>query len=83
MAVQAPQEAIYARFNLKLHRGLASEMATKCDMAIQAMGGRAMFQGLQSGAQDAGEFVGPWPIRRWAATRSPRTATGRGSAGTC
>ena len=40
--------------------GLASEMAAKLGMAVQAMGGRAMFQGLQSGALDAGEFLGPW-----------------------
>ncbi|MCB1832438.1 MAG: ABC transporter substrate-binding protein, partial [Geminicoccaceae bacterium] len=26
----------------------------------QAMGGRDMFQALQSGALDAGEFIGPW-----------------------
>ena len=29
-------------------------------MAVQAMGGRDMFQALQSGALDAGEFIGPW-----------------------
>lgn len=40
--------------------GLASEMCAKLGMAVQAMGGRAMFQALQSGALDAGEFIGPW-----------------------
>ncbi|MEM7694831.1 MAG: TRAP transporter substrate-binding protein [Pseudomonadota bacterium] len=40
--------------------GLASEMCNKLGMAVQAMGGRDMFQALQSGALDAGEFIGPW-----------------------
>ncbi len=40
--------------------GLASEMLSKMGMAVQAMGGGAMFQALQSGAIDAGEFIGPW-----------------------
>ncbi|QIE45663.1 TRAP transporter substrate-binding protein [Pseudohalocynthiibacter aestuariivivens] len=40
--------------------GLASEVASKLGMAVQAMGGRDMFQQLQSGALDAGEFIGPW-----------------------
>lgn len=40
--------------------GLASEMCAKIGMSVQAMGGRAMFQALQSGALDAGEFIGPW-----------------------
>ena len=40
--------------------GLASEMCAKLGMSVQAMGGRAMFQALQSGALDAGEFIGPW-----------------------
>ena len=40
--------------------GLASEMCTKLGMAVQAMSGPAMFQALQSGALDAGEFIGPW-----------------------
>ena len=40
--------------------GLASEMATKLGMAVQAMGGRDMFQALQGGTIDAGEFLGPW-----------------------
>ena len=40
--------------------GLASEMCARLGMAVQAMGGRDMFQGLQSGALDAGEFIGPW-----------------------
>ncbi|SFC85292.1 TRAP transporter substrate-binding protein [Tropicimonas isoalkanivorans] len=40
--------------------GLASEMASKLGMAAQAMGGGDMFQALQTGALDAGEFIGPW-----------------------
>jgi TRAP-type mannitol/chloroaromatic compound transport system substrate-binding protein len=40
--------------------GLASEMCTKLGMATQAMGGPDMFQALQTGALDAGEFIGPW-----------------------
>ncbi len=40
--------------------GLASEMCTKLGMAVQSMGGRDMFQALQTGALDAGEFIGPW-----------------------
>lgn len=40
--------------------GLASEMCAKIGMAVQAMGGRDMFAGMQSGALDAGEFIGPW-----------------------
>ncbi|MCB2011307.1 MAG: TRAP transporter substrate-binding protein [Geminicoccaceae bacterium] len=40
--------------------GLASEMCARLGMAVQAMGGRDMFQALQSGALDAGEFIGPW-----------------------
>ncbi|MCF6233263.1 MAG: TRAP transporter substrate-binding protein [Rhodobacteraceae bacterium] len=40
--------------------GLASEMAAKLGMAVQAMSGPAMFQALQTGALDAGEFIGPW-----------------------
>ena len=40
--------------------GLASEMCAKLGMAVQAMGGRDMFQALQSGALDAGELIGPW-----------------------
>ncbi|MGI9374298.1 MAG: TRAP transporter substrate-binding protein [Hyphomicrobiales bacterium] len=40
--------------------GLASEMCAKLGMAVQAMGGRDMFQALQTGALDAGEFIGPW-----------------------
>ena len=40
--------------------GLASEMASKLGMAAQAMGGPDMFQALQTGALDAGEFIGPW-----------------------
>lgn len=40
--------------------GLASKMCSKIGMAVQAMGPRDMFQGLQTGALDAGEFIGPW-----------------------
>lgn len=40
--------------------GLASEMCSRLGMAVQAMSGRDMFQALQSGALDAGEFIGPW-----------------------
>lgn len=40
--------------------GLASEMASKMGMAAEAMGGPQMFQALQTGALDAGEFIGPW-----------------------
>ncbi|MFK7854893.1 MAG: TRAP transporter substrate-binding protein [Granulosicoccus sp.] len=40
--------------------GLASEMATKLGMASEAMSGPAMFQAMQTGALDAGEFIGPW-----------------------
>lgn len=40
--------------------GLASEMAAKIGLASQAMSGPAMFQALQTGALDAGEFIGPW-----------------------
>jgi TRAP-type mannitol/chloroaromatic compound transport system substrate-binding protein len=40
--------------------GLASEMMSKLGVAVQAMGGGDMFQALQSGTLDAGEFIGPW-----------------------
>lgn len=40
--------------------GLASEMAAKIGIAAEAMSGPAMFQALQTGALDAGEFIGPW-----------------------
>ncbi|UWP98518.1 TRAP transporter substrate-binding protein [Aliiroseovarius crassostreae] len=40
--------------------GLASEMVSKLGMAAEAMSGPAMFQALQTGALDAGEFIGPW-----------------------
>lgn len=40
--------------------GLASEMATKLGMAAEGMSGPAMFQALQTGALDAGEFISPW-----------------------
>lgn len=40
--------------------GLASDMYSKIGVAVQAMGGADMFQALQSGTIDAGEFIGPW-----------------------
>ncbi|MGJ8527304.1 TRAP transporter substrate-binding protein [Maritalea sp.] len=40
--------------------GLASEMCAKVGMSVEAMSGPAMFQALQTGALDAGEFIGPW-----------------------
>ena len=40
--------------------GLASEMVNKLGMAAESMSGPAMFQALQTGALDAGEFIGPW-----------------------
>jgi len=40
--------------------GLASEMCAQLGMAAEAMSGPAMFQALQTGALDAGEFIGPW-----------------------
>lgn len=40
--------------------GLASEMLARMGVAVQAMSGPAMFQALQTGALDAGEFIGPW-----------------------
>ncbi|GAB4383104.1 TRAP transporter substrate-binding protein [Albidovulum sp.] len=40
--------------------GLASEMVSKIGMAAEAMGGPQMFQALQTGALDGGEFIGPW-----------------------
>jgi TRAP-type mannitol/chloroaromatic compound transport system substrate-binding protein len=40
--------------------GLASEMCARIGMAVEAMGGPDMFQALQTGALDAGEFIGPW-----------------------
>ena len=40
--------------------GLASEMCSKIGLAVEAMSGPAMFQALQTGALDAGEFIGPW-----------------------
>ena len=40
--------------------GLNSEVCAKLGMAVEAMSGPAMFQALQSGALDAGEFIGPW-----------------------
>jgi TRAP-type mannitol/chloroaromatic compound transport system substrate-binding protein len=40
--------------------GLASEMCNRLGMAVQAMGGGDMFQALQAGTIDAGEFIGPW-----------------------
>ncbi|MGP9806173.1 TRAP transporter substrate-binding protein [Paracoccus sp. NSM] len=40
--------------------GLNSEVCSRIGMAVEAMPGPAMFQALQSGALDAGEFIGPW-----------------------
>lgn len=40
--------------------GLGSDALAKLGVAVQRMGGQDMFQALQSGALDAGEFVGPW-----------------------
>ncbi|WP_142850333.1 TRAP transporter substrate-binding protein [Telmatospirillum sp. J64-1] len=40
--------------------GLNSEVLSRLGMAVQAMGGADMFQALQSGTLDAGEFIGPW-----------------------
>lgn len=40
--------------------GIASAMASKIGMAVQAMSGPEMFQALQAGTLDAGEFIGPW-----------------------
>ncbi|SEO25101.1 TRAP-type mannitol/chloroaromatic compound transport system, substrate-binding protein [Pseudorhodobacter antarcticus] len=40
--------------------GLNSEVMSKLGVAVESMSGPAMFQALQSGALDAGEFIGPW-----------------------
>ncbi len=40
--------------------GLNSVVMSKLGVAVEAMSGPAMFQALQSGALDAGEFIGPW-----------------------
>lgn len=40
--------------------GLGSDVLTKLGVSVQKMGGQDMFQALQSGALDAGEFVCPW-----------------------
>lgn len=40
--------------------GLNSLVMTRLGAAVEAMSGPAMFQALQSGALDAGEFIGPW-----------------------
>lgn len=40
--------------------GLGADVMAKLGVAVQKMGGQDMFQALQSGALDAGEFVGPW-----------------------
>lgn len=40
--------------------GLNSEVMSRLGVAVQAMGGGDMFQALQSGSLDAGEFIGPW-----------------------
>ena len=55
--IETPDDLKGLRFRTT---GLASEMCARIGMAVQAMGGRDMFQALQSGALDAGEFIGPW-----------------------
>ena len=40
--------------------GLSSEMCAKIGMAVETTSGPGLFQGLQTGALDAGEFLGPW-----------------------
>ncbi|MEM6354410.1 MAG: TRAP transporter substrate-binding protein [Pseudomonadota bacterium] len=55
--IESPEDLKGLKFRTT---GLASEMASKLGMAAQAMGGRDMFQALQTGALDAGEFIGPW-----------------------
>lgn len=40
--------------------GLNSEVMSRLGVAVEAMPGPAMFQALQTGALDAGEFIGPW-----------------------
>jgi len=40
--------------------GLNSVVMSRLGVAVEAMSGPAMFQALQSGALDAGEFIGPW-----------------------
>ena len=55
--IESPDDLKGLRFRTT---GLASEMASNMGMAAQAMGGPQMFQALQTGALDAGEFIGPW-----------------------
>lgn len=55
--INSPEDLKGLRFRTA---GLASEAATVSGMAVQAMGGRDMFQALQNGTIDAGEFIGPW-----------------------
>lgn len=40
--------------------GLGADILSKLGVAVQQMGGQDMFQALQSGALDGGEFVCPW-----------------------
>lgn len=40
--------------------GLNSKVMTNLGASVLSMGGRDMFQALQTGVLDAGEFVGPW-----------------------
>lgn len=40
--------------------GIGSDIFAKLGVAVQTMSGQEMFQALQTGAIDAGEFVGPW-----------------------
>ncbi|WBU56629.1 TRAP transporter substrate-binding protein [Paracoccus sediminicola] len=55
--ISSPEDLKGLRFR---STGLASEMCTKLGMSVQALSGGEMFQALQSGALDAGEFIGPW-----------------------
>jgi hypothetical protein len=61
-ALTVGDQAAIERDDWELFRttGIASQMAAKLGMAAEAMGGPAMFQALQTGALDAGEFIGPW-----------------------
>lgn len=40
--------------------GLNAEVLARLGVSVQFMSGTEMFQGLQSGVIDAGEYVGPW-----------------------
>ena len=77
--------------------GLNSEVMSKLGVAVEAMPGPAMFQALQSGALDAGEFIGPWSdsalgfpagsrpttmTTAWASPHRPRNARSTSMPGT-